>query len=86
MLSKARCRKRIEEVFGWIKSSAGLAKVKLRGRDRVDAAFTLALAEGRAEAKALRFASAAAALKCARFGGIAGAPTRAEVEHLLMKS
>lgn len=38
-----RCRKRIEEVFGWIKSSAGLAKVKLRGRDRVDAAFTLAL-------------------------------------------
>jgi transposase len=39
-----RCRKRIEEVFGWIKSSAGLAKVKLRGRDRVDAVFTLALA------------------------------------------
>ena len=39
-----RCRKRIEEVFGWIKSSAGLAKVKLRGRDRVDAAFRLALA------------------------------------------
>jgi transposase len=39
-----RCRKRIEEVFGWIKSSAGLAKVKLRGIERVDAAFTLALA------------------------------------------
>lgn len=39
-----RCRKRIEEVFAWIKSSAGLAKVKLRGRARVDAAFTLALA------------------------------------------
>ena len=39
-----RCRKRIEEVFGWIKSSAGLAKIKLRGRARVDAAFTLALA------------------------------------------
>jgi len=38
------CRKRIEEVFGWIKSSAGLAKVKLRGRSRVDAAFTMALA------------------------------------------
>ena len=38
-----RCRKRIEEVFGWIKSSAGLAKVKLRGRARVDATFTLAL-------------------------------------------
>jgi transposase len=39
-----RCRKRIEEVFGWIKSSAGMAKVKLRGRPKVDAAFTLALA------------------------------------------
>ncbi len=39
-----RCRKRIEEVFGWIKASAGMAKVKLRGRTRVDAAFTLALA------------------------------------------
>jgi transposase len=39
-----RCRKRIEEVFGWAKSSAGLAKVKLRGRARVDALFTLALA------------------------------------------
>lgn len=39
-----RCRKRIEEVFGWIKSAAGLAKLKVRGRSRVDAAFTLALA------------------------------------------
>jgi transposase len=38
-----RCRKRIEEVFGWIKSSAGLAKAKFRGRGRVDAAFTMAL-------------------------------------------
>ncbi len=39
-----RCRKRIEEVFGWIKASAGMAKIKLRGRARVDAAFTMALA------------------------------------------
>ena len=39
-----RCRKRIEEVFGWVKGAAGLAKVKLRGRLRVDTAFTLALA------------------------------------------
>jgi hypothetical protein len=39
-----RCRKRIEEVFGWVKSSAGLVKVKLRGRAKVDAAFTLHLA------------------------------------------
>lgn len=34
-----RCRKRIEEVF-----RPGLAKVKRRGRDRVDAVFVLALA------------------------------------------
>jgi len=39
-----RCRKRIEEVFGWTKSAAGLAKVKLRGRACVDAVFTMALA------------------------------------------
>ena len=31
-------------MFGWIKGSAGLAQVKLRGRARVDAVFTLALA------------------------------------------
>ena len=39
-----RCRKRIEEIFGWIKSSAAMAKVKLRGCARVGAAFTLNLA------------------------------------------
>lgn len=39
-----RCRKRIEEVFGWIKASAGMAKIKLRGCARVGAAFTLNLA------------------------------------------
>lgn len=39
-----RCRKRIEEVFGWIKGSARLATVKLRGRAKVDAVSTLALA------------------------------------------
>ena len=39
-----RHRKRIEEVFGWIKASAGQAKTKFRGIDRVAAQFTLALA------------------------------------------
>ena len=39
-----RCRKRIEEVFGWLKSAAGMAKTKFRGRSRVDAAFTMGLA------------------------------------------
>ena len=33
-----------DEVFGWIKSSARLAKVKLRGLIRVDGVFVLALA------------------------------------------
>jgi len=33
--------------------------------------------------QALRFASAAAALKCTRFGGAFAAPQRAEVEQLL---
>jgi sulfofructose kinase len=46
-------------------------------------AFTLMLAEGREIAAALRFAAAAAGLKCARLGGSAGAPYRAEVEALL---
>jgi transposase len=39
-----RCRKRIEEIFGWAKSAAGLAKIRLRGRARVETVFTLALA------------------------------------------
>jgi sulfofructose kinase len=47
------------------------------------AGFALALAEGCAEERALRFASAAAALKCTRFGGIVGTPARREVEALL---
>jgi sulfofructose kinase len=46
-------------------------------------AFALALAEGMAEPEALRFASAAAALKCRRFGGGAVSPTRAEVGAFL---
>jgi sulfofructose kinase len=58
----------------------------LAAGDVFHAAFALALAEGRAEADSLRFASAAAALKCTRFGGIVGAPKRAEVEQLLVKS
>lgn len=49
-------------------------------------AFALALSEGRGEADALAFASAAAALKCTRFGGIAGAPGRLEVEEFLARA
>ncbi len=46
-------------------------------------AFALALAEERSEAEAVRFASAAAALKCMKPGGRAGAPTRSETEEFL---
>ncbi len=37
------CRKRIEEIFGWAKTQAGLAKTKLRGRPKVEATFTFAI-------------------------------------------
>jgi sulfofructose kinase len=51
--------------------------------DTFHGAFALALAEGRGLLEGMRFAAAAAALKCTRFGGIAGTPTRAEVEAFL---
>ncbi len=53
--------------------------------DVFHAGFALALAEGRDLIGALRFGSAAAALKCTRFGGAAGAPHRAEVDRLLQQ-
>jgi sulfofructose kinase len=57
----------------------------LAAGDVFHGAFALALAEGRSEEQSLRFAAAAAALKCTRFGGIVGAPIRGEVERLLEK-
>jgi len=35
------------------------------------------------EVEAMRFGAAAAAIKCTRFGGPTGAPTRGEVEQFL---
>ena len=46
-------------------------------------AFALAITEQQELPEALRFASAAAALKCTRFGGAFAAPQRAEVSALL---
>lgn len=46
-------------------------------------AFALRLAEGAKEIEAARFANAAAALKCTRFGGRDGTPTRQETEAFL---
>ena len=37
-------RKRIEEVFGWVKTAACFSKTRHRGLARVDWQFTLALA------------------------------------------
>jgi len=55
----------------------------LAAGDVFHGAFALALAEGRGETEAMRFAAAAAAIKCTRFGGITGAPGRAEAEAFL---
>ncbi len=57
----------------------------LAAGDAWHGAFALALAEGRGERAAIRFASAAAAIKCTRFGGRAGLPSRAEVDAFLME-
>jgi sugar/nucleoside kinase (ribokinase family) len=51
--------------------------------DTFHGAFTLMLAEGMRVRGAMRFAAATAALKCTRYGGIASAPRRAEVEAFL---
>ena len=46
-------------------------------------ALAVALSDAMALPDAMRFAAAAAALKCTRFGGRRGAPTYAEVQALL---
>jgi sulfofructose kinase len=51
--------------------------------DTFHGAFALALVEGCDLDQAMRFAAAAAALKCTRFGGISGTPTRREVDAFL---
>jgi sulfofructose kinase len=51
--------------------------------DVFHAGFALAVAEGSDLVGSLRFACAAAALKCTRFGGADGAPRRAEADGFL---
>jgi sugar/nucleoside kinase (ribokinase family) len=48
-------------------------------------AFTVRLVETGDEVEAMRFASAAAAIKCTRFGGVTGAATREEVDAFLQQ-
>ena len=57
----------------------------LAAGDVFHAGIALALAEGRDAVSAMRFGAAAAGLKCTRFGGSMGAPTRDEVEAFLAK-
>ncbi len=54
--------------------------------DAFHGAFALSIAEGQPLEKALRFASATAALKCTRFGGAFASPQRVEVDALLASS
>ncbi|MFO1398555.1 MAG: PfkB family carbohydrate kinase [Burkholderiales bacterium] len=49
-------------------------------------AFGLALLEGRGTGAAAQFACAAASLKCTRFGGRLGCPTRSEVDALVAQT
>ena len=39
-----KIRKRVEEVFGWLKTIGCVGKLHHRGRERVDAVFTLSTA------------------------------------------
>ncbi len=58
----------------------------LAAGDVFHGAFLVGLAEGRPIAEIVAFANAAAAIKCATFGGRLGAPTRAEVEAVLARA
>ena len=62
------------------------AKDTLAAGDVFHGAFALGLAEGRNVEEAGRLASAAAALKCTRFGGRLGIPTRAELDGFLSRA
>ena len=55
----------------------------LAAGDVFHAAFTVGLTDGMDACRAARFACAAAALKCTRFGGRLGSPIRQEVEDFL---
>ncbi|WP_110031100.1 PfkB family carbohydrate kinase [Hoeflea marina] len=55
----------------------------LAAGDVFHGAFALGLAEGLETAELIRRASAAAAIKCTRFGGRLGAPSRAELDAFL---
>ncbi len=51
--------------------------------DTFHGAFAFRLVETGDIVESMRFGAAAAAIKCMRFGGLMGAPSRAEVEEFL---
>jgi sulfofructose kinase len=57
----------------------------LAAGDVFHAGFAVGLLEGWPKRNIIAFASAAAAIKCTRFGGRLGAPSRAEVEAFLVR-
>ena len=76
----------------WLNEKGGLEETAafpvhtvdtLGAGDVVHGAIALAITEKQELRQALRFASAAAALKCTRFGGAYAAPQRTEVEAFL---
>lgn len=76
----------------WLEAGGGLRECPAFAVDVIDTlaagdvfhgAYALALAEQRQPADAIRFASAAAAIKCTRPGGRSGTPSRAEVDAFL---
>ena len=79
----------------WYTASDGIGHVASFGIKVVDTlgagdvwhgVFALRLAEGADELSAIRFASAAAALKCAQFGGASGCPDRRQTEEFLRQA
>jgi sulfofructose kinase len=79
----------------WLDSEGGLRHLPsfpvhtvdtLGAGDIFHGGFALAIAEGTGVEEAMRFAAAAAALKCTRFGGAFAAPTREEVEALMRQA
>lgn len=58
----------------------------LAAGDVFHGAFALALLEGKDIRAAARFACVAASLKCTRFGGRLGCPTRDEIDRLVAKT
>lgn len=78
-----RWRRRGEPARALPAWSAGAVVDTLGAGDTFHGALAVALAQGQGDEAALRFAAAAAAIKCTRHGGVSGAPGRAEVLALL---